>query len=282
MVKEYLEFKQERDLGAIITDAFKFIRLEWKNFFKTVFSYAIIPIILAVVGVIYYLSSFGDIANGTPNMALMMIALVIAMIASLIAMVLINLAGMYYIKSYIDNKGVVNQQEIKTNVKSKFWSFVGFGVLAYIILVISVMLCVLPVFYTMTVLSLGASILVFENESATSALGKCFEFVKGHFWQTLGVIIVVAFLIGVLSMVFQVPVLIYQFVKMATLTNGEDPAQVMSLFKDPIYLGLYFLSMIGQYLFYAITLITNVFLYFDINEQKNATGSFEKIDALGQ
>ncbi len=33
---DYVEFKKERDLGATITDAFRFIRLEWKPFFTTI------------------------------------------------------------------------------------------------------------------------------------------------------------------------------------------------------------------------------------------------------
>ena len=33
MTKEYIEFKRERDLGSIITDAFKFIRLEGETVF---------------------------------------------------------------------------------------------------------------------------------------------------------------------------------------------------------------------------------------------------------
>ena len=32
----FIEFKKERDLGAIITDTFKFIRENWKEYFLTV------------------------------------------------------------------------------------------------------------------------------------------------------------------------------------------------------------------------------------------------------
>ena len=39
MNKEYIEFKKERDLGSIITDAFKFIRIEGKQFFLTIFPF---------------------------------------------------------------------------------------------------------------------------------------------------------------------------------------------------------------------------------------------------
>ena len=203
-------------------------------------------------------------------------------IAYLITLVYINLSGMYYIKSYIENKGNVNEQDIMVNTRGKFWSFTGFAILAFIIFIASAFLCFFPAFYTWTVLSLGASILVFENESATSTIGKCFNFVSGYFWETFGVIFVVSLLVSVLGYVFQVPATIYQLVKMGIGFGVQDPTEVLDLYKDPIYLILYIISMVGQLMFYSITLITNVFLYFDINEQRNLTGTMEKIDGLGQ
>lgn len=283
MNKEYIEFKRERDLGSIITDAFKFIRLEGKQFFLTILKVAAIPILIAVVAMIYYMVSMQSLVSQDTNGVIgMFSSALIMMIAYLIAFVFINLAGMYYIKSYIDNSGVVNQEEIKRNTKERFWSFTGFGVLAALILFVSVMLCVFPMFYTWTVLSLGASILVFENESATSTIGKCFSFISGHFWETFGVVIVVGLLVGILGYIFQIPAFIYQIIQMGIGFKNEDPTVVTNLFSDPIYLFLNLISIVGQLMFYAITLITNVFIYFDINEQKNLTGTIEKIDSLGQ
>ena len=33
---DFIEFKKERDLGTMITDSFKFLRLEWKSFFTAI------------------------------------------------------------------------------------------------------------------------------------------------------------------------------------------------------------------------------------------------------
>lgn len=281
MNKEYVEFRKERGLGDIITDAFKFVRLEWKSFFGTILKTAGLPVLLATASMIYYMYSFSNIATDG-YVAGTFIAVLLMMVFYILAFVFINLSGMYYIKSYIDNKGKVNGEEVIKNTKEKFWSFTGFGFLATLILVISFMLCFFPALYTGTVLSLGASILVFENESASSAIGKSFEFIKGYFWEALGVVFVVWLLVTVLGYIFSVPALIYQFVKMGIGLGGSDPTAVLGLFSDPVYLLLNIISTIGQFLFYAITLITNVLLYFDINEKKNATGTFEKIESLGQ
>ena len=282
MNKEFIEFKKERDLSSIITDAFKFVRLEGKQFFLTILKTAIIPIIISAIAMIYYmisLSSF-DLSDSTNTMSYILSVLVM-MIAYLAAFIFINLASMYYIKSYIDNKGIVNKDEVSKNTKEKFWSFTGFGILSGLILSASFMLCFLPVFYTWTVLSLGASILVFENETAGATIGKCFSFVKGHFWETFGVVIVVGILVGVLGYVFQIPALIYQIIKTAVGITDNDPTKIVSLFKDPIYIVLTIIAIIGRFAFYSISIVTNVLIYFDINEQKNATGTIEKIENLG-
>lgn len=283
MTKEYIEFKRKRDLGSIITDAFKFLRLEGKGFFTTIFKMAIIPILVAIIAMIYYMQSFSSLTSeGSFEFLGFFIAAIIMLIAYIFAYSFINLAGMYYIKSYIDNKGKVNKEEIVANTKEKIWSFLGFGTIAMLILVVSAMLCFFPVFYTMTALSLGASILVFENQSATDAIGKCFSFIQGHFWETLGVVLVVGILISILGYVFQIPAFIYQMITTFTGIQDNDPTAVFSLFSDPIYLLLNVISILGQLLLYSVTLVTNVFIYFDINEQKNLTGTIEKIDSLGQ
>ncbi len=283
MHKEYIEFKKERDLGTIISDAFKFIRLEGKQFFLTILKVAAIPIIITIAASAYMFYSLSNIPNNNPFDTISFGGSgMVAGIAYIVTLVFVNLAGMYYIKSYIDNKGQVSQEEITTNVKNKFWSFTGFGFLAILIVFASMLLCFFPVLYTATVLSLGASILVFENETATDAISKCFSFISGHFWETFGVMFVVGLLVGVLGYVFQIPAIIYQFVKMGVGLGNDDPSAVFSLYRDPIYLLLNIVASVGNFMFYAITLITNVFLYFDINEQKNLTGTIEQIDSIGQ
>jgi len=285
MHKEYIEFKKERDLGAIISDAFKFIRLEGKDFFSAIIRIAAIPITITIIGIVfmgYTLSTFSNEGvSATFGLSIGGTGFV-TVISYLVTIVFINLAGMYYIKSYIDNNGKVNEEEVKENSKNKFWSFTGFVIIAGLIIMFSMLLCFLPIFYTATVLSLGTSILVFENESAANTISKCFSFVNGHFWETLGVIFVVGLLVSILGYVFKIPAIIYQFIQMGIDMNSNDPTEIFNLFKDPVYLLLNLISIVGQLMFYLITLITNSFIYFDINEQKNLTGTLEKIDGLGQ
>jgi hypothetical protein len=292
----FVEFKKERDLGAIITDTFKFIRLEWKPFFGYVFKIAIVPILLAGASVLYIsyasskifsaidvenLDSFND-GNLFGSSGEIIIAVFLMLVFYLVAYVMVNVGSLYYIKSYIENNGQVNFDEIKQKVGEKFWAFVGLGILIGLIAFVSMLLCFFPVIYTSIVLSLASSILVFENKTVSGAIGDSFNFIKGHWWETFGILIVIGILVSILSYIFSIPAVIYQLIQGMSLLGSEDPSQMMSMFSDPIYLVLNIIANAAQFLFSSITLIATVLVYFDINEQKNASGTLDKIDGLGR
>lgn len=290
----YVEFKKERDLGAIISDTFKFLRLEWKPFFGTILRTAFLPIIIAIAGLFFYMYSFPNIFAGlgvtaplddgiyeVPNLGLMFTSIAFMGIFFLIAYVIMNITALYYIQSYIENKGNIDYTMIQDRVKDKFWSFTGLFILVGLIVGFSFVLCFFPIIYTSVVLALAAPILVYSKLDVGDTISYSFKFVNGHWWETFGVVLVVGIITTVIGYIFSVPAVIYFFVKMGTVISTNDPAGMAESFKDPIYLALNGISYIGQFILYAVTLITNVFLYFDIAEQKYGTGTNEKIDNLG-
>jgi hypothetical protein len=288
----YVEFKKERDLGAIISDTFKFLRLEWKPFFGTILRTAFLPIVIAIAALCFYMYSFPSIFGGfgttysdgiyeEPNLGLMFTSIFFMMLFVLIAYVIMNITALYYIKSYIDNNGNIDHAMIQDRVKDKFWSFTGLFILVGLIIGASFLLCFFPAIYTGAVLSLAAPILVYNNLDVSDSISYSFKFINGHWWETFGVMLVVGIITSIIGYIFSVPAVIYFFVKMGTVISTNDPTALEGSFQDPIYIALNGISYIGQFILYAVTLISNVFLYFDINEQKNASGAMDKIDGLG-
>ncbi len=291
---QYVEFKKERDLGAIITDTFKFFRLEWQPFFTTIFKIAIVPILLAIAGILYYsfeqsnLFSSVDFKNSESTSADlfggggMILATFVMLISYVIAYIMINVAAMYYVKSYVENKGQINYEEIKQNVKENIWAFVGLGILVGIIAGVGLLFCIIPGIYLGTILSLATAIYVFKGKDVMEAINYSFTFIKDHWWETFGILLVMSLLVGILGYIFQVPALIYMMTKMFTGVSQEDSTAIMSIFSDPVYLFLNIIAYVGRFLFYAVTLVSTVLIYFDINEQKYASGTIEEIDRLGK
>lgn len=290
----YIEFKKERDLGAIINDTFKFIRENWKEYFTAIIKIAGPFILVGAIVMVYFMGSFSGmfsemqgVNNDDPSavfgiLGSMFGLLGVLMLVGVLIYVMISVTSLYYIKSYINNKGNVDFNEIKTNTYKNIWKFLGLGILVVIMILFGAMLCYLPGIYLAIVLSLTTSIMVFENKSIGDTISHSFNLIKGQWWNTFGVMVVVGILVSLLGYIFSVPAFIYQVIKMGTMMGEQDPTEVFNLFKDPIYVALNVLSYIGKYIFSSITLIASVFIYYDLNEQKNLTGTIEKIDSLGQ
>ncbi|MCF6348695.1 MAG: hypothetical protein L3J20_10415 [Flavobacteriaceae bacterium] len=290
----YIEFKKERDLGSIISDTFKFIRENWRAYFNAIIKIVGPFIVLGAIVMVFFMGSFSgifsDMQGATDNdpsaifglMGSMFGWIGLLMLVGTIIYIMISVTSLYFIKSYINNNGKADFTEVRTNTFKNIWKFLGLGILLVIMVLFGAILCYLPGIYLAIVFSLATSIMVFENKSIGDTISHSFALIKGQWWTTFGVLIVVGFLVSILGYIFSIPAVIYQLIKMGTMLGENDPTQVFDIFKDPVYIALNVLSYVGKYILSSITLIASVFIYYDLNEQKNLTGTIEKIDSLGQ
>ena len=223
----------------------------------------------------------GSFDTPTVDYGMFFIVSMTSLIFYLIAYVMVSASAMYYVKSYVENQGKVNYDYVKQMTFNKFWSFTALYIVTGIIVFVGILFCFLPGIYFGIVLSLSSCLLVFNKKSAMDAIGDTFTFIKGHWWDSFGILIVVSLIVSVLNYITQVPAMIYQLIQIGTSAFAGDPTEMMNLFKDPIYLVLLTFSYFIQFLFYTITLLVTIFIFFDINEQKNNSGAIDKIDAIG-
>ncbi|WP_298263154.1 hypothetical protein [uncultured Lutibacter sp.] len=289
METNFIEFKKERDLGAIITDTFKFIRENWKEYFLTVLKIVGPVLLIALTVLVLYMFTMSDLFKDLDNvdanpggfLSKIFSWFFGLMFVYILLYTLLSMASLYFIKSYINNFGKPNFNEVKANIYKNIWKFLGLGFLITLVTVAGAIFCYLPGIYLGTVLSLATSIMVFEEKSIGDTFSQAFTLIKGQWWNTFGRLLVVWILLMILGQAFSIPAFIYQMVKMGTMMQNEDPTAVFEIFKDPIYLILNIFSYLFQFILYSIPLISTVFVYFDLNEQKNYTGTFEKIENLG-
>lgn len=286
-MNNFIQFKKERDLGAIINDSFTFLRENWKSYgnavLKIVGPFILIGAALVVFAMLSYASLIGDGTNPEGilgNLDAIFGYAIGAMVASGLVYTLVAEVSLYYIKSYIENGGVANFEEIKSNTFQNIWKFLGFGVLSILMIIVGYFLCFFPAMYLGVVLTLGFPILVFEGRDVTDAISYCFDVVKGEWWNTFGVLIVVGIIVFVLGFIFDLPSMIYDMISEGVITDTEGN-QSNNIFSDPVYVVVQLIGVFGRYIFYSISFIASAFIYFDLNEQKNATGMNERIDNLG-
>ncbi|GAB5472141.1 MAG: hypothetical protein Mars2KO_02400 [Maribacter sp.] len=291
-MKTYIEFKKKRELGDILSDTFAFLRNEFKPFFNTflkiVGPYLLVMVICMALYMYFAGNSFNNLLLGAGsnneaiNFATLFVVGFLYIIAVLVVYVMSQSTTLHYIKSYANGKGQINFDEIKSDVYKKFGSFIGLGFLVGISVVVGFMLCFIPGIYLWVPLALSFSILVFSDKGATDAYGESFALVKDEWWITFATLLIIGIIVGVANYAFSIPAQVYQIAKMGIFSGEMDAETVVDIFKDPIYLLLNIISAVAQFLLNLISVVAGAFIYFNLNEKKNFTGTYEKIQNLGE
>lgn len=288
--QNFINFKKTRDLGAMISDTIKFLSVEWKPFLGTIFKISIVPIIIAICAVIYFVMTSTEVFSGFAefnedssfddlNFSQIFLPLLIYLCSYIVAYALMTVASLSYIKSYIANKGVVNYDEVQKTTQDKFWTYIGLFILVVIIVGFGMLFCFLPGIYFLVVLSLSVCLVIFQNKGVLDSISDSFSFIKDHWWETFGILLEIQILIGIVGFVAGLPASIYQGADMTQILEGQDPAELLNSFADPIYLTLVGISYLINFILYLVSTVVIVFIYYDIKEQKNP--SSDMINEIG-
>lgn len=286
-MNESVNFKQQRELGTILSDIFKFIRLNWKPLFEMIFKIAGPALLIMLGAYVFYmksiagsfgiLESVGSLSGFSTNSVL---ALIVLMLAGVVYYALLNGVVLHYIKSYIKNNGVVIKEEVSEGVKNDFWKLIGTSFLVGLIVGIGSVFCFIPGIYMGVVLSVSYAVVVFDEKEVSDTISHCFNLIKDEWWITFATFIVVFLLYYFIMIIFQVPQYIYLFVN--TLTMSQEVSGDPSSMFDWVYITLTTIGMVFQYLLYSIIVIATAFVYFNLNEKKHFTGTMETIESIGK
>ena len=288
-MQQYIEFKKQRELGEILSDTFGFMRNQFKPFFGSILRIVGPYILVMLISLGFYYYFMGDMfsfavetSNDFFSPIMMLLVGFIFFFSIIAAYVMAQATVLFYIESYANNKGVINFDEIRKNVYANFWNFIGLGLLVGISLVVGFIFCFIPGIYLYPILALSFSVMVFNKKAVSEAYGYSFTLIKDNWWITFATFLIIGIIVGVASYAFSIPTYIYMFVKMGTLAGETDPVAASSGLFDPIYILLNVFSVAMQFLLNIITLVAGVFIYFNLNEKKNFTGTYERIENLGK
>ncbi|MCW8981271.1 MAG: hypothetical protein OQJ83_07780 [Altibacter sp.] len=287
-MKDHVQFKQQRELGDILNDTFKFLRGNGKQLFGLIFRIAGPALVILVLAYVYYMQTvFGGIGMGGLGMGTsienftgsFMVSLFVLMISGMAYYALLYGTVLHSIKSYIKNDGTIIKEEVTAGVRQHFWSLLGLSILGGLMIAIGVVLCIAPGIYLAVVLSITFSIHVFDKKDVTDSIGYSFQLIKGEWWITFATLLVLMILYYIVIMIFQIPQYIYFFIKGFAIaeTVSADPREMF----DWIYMALSSIGIIAQYLLQAIIVIATALIYYNLNEKKHFTGTMETIESLG-
>lgn len=285
----YIEFKKQRELGEILTDSFNFIKFEFKSFFGTLLKIVGPYLFATMVFLGFYFYSFNglfsfDIQSQGPeiNPILLISALLGLMVSAIATYGLTQATVLFYIKSYTDNKGKIDYDQIKKEAYQNFWSFIGLSFLVGLAIMAGLFLCIIPGIYLYPPLMLSFSILVFMGKGVGDSFQYGFTLIKDNWWITFATLLVLGILIGIIGYIFQIPAVIYLWIKMGVFSGEMDAESMGGGIIDPIYILLNILAYAVQFILQTVSLVAAALIFFDLNEKKNFTGTFERIQNLGK
>ncbi len=236
-----------------------------------------------VAGDLFNFASISEPSFKSGNILVTVIAVTCYLIAAIAAYILTGATVLYYIKSYIDHKGAIDETEIKKNVYESFWSFFGLSVLKGLTLGIATMLCVFPVLYAMVPMAVVFSIYVFESRrSATEAFSQSFNLVNIDFWTAFGSFLVLGIIYYIIGIVFSLPTVIYTLASSGIFSGEVDPADLSSFSADPIIIFLNVLNTFFQFALNIILVVGSAVIYFHLHEKTNFTGTYDRINEIGK
>ncbi|MDN3724097.1 hypothetical protein QRD02_06855 [Aequorivita sp. SDUM287046] len=305
MQNKYIQLKQQRDVGEMITAYFEFLKQNFKSFFNIFVSYNGL-FILGFLGVSYLLvtgfvgalsapTGFG-LDNDPSAYISFLIAGSIGFILLFLITAILNysLAAVYMMK-YVENKGeTVDKRKVWETVKQNFGNIALFIVLMMVcyiaLMVVGLVLAFIPIIgtfaYYLLILAytswMGLSFMAMINEKkeVTDAFGEGFKLLKKYFWKSVLSNLVIGLLLGILMMVvLMIPGILIAVYAFHSLDTGVDLAN--STISNVVWTLALALVLILYTLNQSMAQFVNGVLYYSLHEETYNEATRERIDNIG-
>ncbi|MBZ0205432.1 MAG: hypothetical protein K8H89_03835 [Flavobacteriales bacterium] len=229
---DYIELRQQRDFSAVISTGFQFVRQNWKALYRPLF-FICLPIYLlaSVLFGSFFRSFYGNALAG--NQELMMTGMMGSMGSMFLGYVLMALSMLLlyaiiyeFMRYYMENKGQTpGMGELWKVVRGQLVSYFVIGFLAGIIATFGMVLFIIPGIWLAIVFTMAFPLHAFERTDIGDSIGRSFKVIKGRWWMTFSLVIVLAMLIGFISYIIYLPfMLLTGLGAMSGIGSMDDPA----------------------------------------------------------
>lgn len=308
-----IEFYKKRPFGDKLNATFVFLRENAKPYFKAQLLVAG-PILLLITIIINQFSfdfmSMGfnaeDLTLSDASKFFKLYGLIL--ISGVITGAIMPAVTYTYMKKYqtLVPDAIANS-DITQGLAGKIFNLIGFNILialiiglvvlvfslligfsatssAFLVVIFGLGLIVLMLYFGIT-LSLGSSIIVFEDNNPIDAIGRCFRLIVGKWWSTFGLIVVVGILSLIINQLFGIPRAIFFGVKAFTaFEEGGDFTNMVQMTSGEQLLNVLFsvFETFGTIVTNSLVFIAIAFQYFNLVERKESKGLMSQIEGLDQ
>jgi len=315
-MKKIFQIKKQRDISTIIEDSFSFFKSHAKNILKIIWEQNRIILTGLIITyffyVYYYFGMLNNIFNlkgvhssemqifSSPYFSLLIFAL---FIFSLIFTPRFFAAITGYFRVYDEQTGKADAEKVKELVQNKFWGLIGLslliGFLAILILVftslilagimsllgsfgvfIFIVIYFSLIIYGLLYFGLSYYVYFFEDIGVFEAIMKTKTYLKGKFWFSFGVFVVMGIIILLISGVVNAPVSLYVIFKTVWMVKNPDVTQYTGQ-GDFVVAFFSVISYLGQMILRVLMIMAMTFLYFSLKEYHTGEGLLGKINQIG-
>ncbi len=292
MYFQKIKLYQQRDFSSVINATFLFLRQNFKPLFRA-HLHINGPIILllllvttaAQMGVGFdFQARFDSESMGwytqTPDYWL---GTAIAGLAGLTFYVFIFLVTGAYMKLYHqappETTLSITPQEVWAAAKPKIGPKIVALILYSLAVGFGLVLCVLPGVFVAVAFWLYLAAIFFDEKGGVDALSRSYELVKGNWWVTFGLALVIGIIGAIIGLVLNLPTIV--FGAFITINSLSDQTELVN-YSPTFYLWAVVITSLFGYIAnlfsYTLINITSVFQYGNLVEQKEARGLTHAID----
>jgi hypothetical protein len=282
-----------RDFGATISDTISFLREHLRDLLKLYFIFvAPILLIATLLGADSFSEFFsgmgtnlGDFLQKLKDFGPMMI---LSITSYLIAAMIYPTLVYRYMQLYEDGKGTKPKiADVAKGLMRKTISNAGYSVILIIGLLLSAAIMIIPIigflayFFGMVFLLVCFAMLLpvttIESPSFPGGFARAIRLVRGRWWHTFGVIIIIMMISWFFTMIISFATSMLFGLASVNFLEPESASEVLTK-KYFLVTGL---SAILQQIFYLIPHVGMGIHFYTLREEKEAGGLSSGLDSLG-
>lgn len=272
----------QRSFSDLITATVNFMKQEFVPFIRA-FSVIGFPVILIMLFLMKDLllemlnMSMTPQVNYDPDVfGRTMVRTALTSLSGMLVILWVQLFSISYLRVYWDHyreriEERITIAEVFRVMLKKLGVYIVWSLFYGLIVLVGSLFFLIPGIYFGVALTFGSYILVLKDGSLGKIMSESMAIVKGNWWRTLGYIIVLSLLVGVVAYVFQIP---YMVVMFSSAFTGEIPGAYEITFS-------LLLSNLGQYTLYTVMFVGIGMMFFSRTEEMEHTTLLSQIEQLG-
>jgi len=178
-----------------------------------------------------------------------------------------------YISEYLRGNRDITPGQVLGVAFKKIGKIIAATIITSIMTMFGMILLLIPGIYLAVATLFVSAIIIIEGDPTFESIARSIKLIKGKWWSTFGLVVIMGIVVGLMQLVFTIPTYINMFVKgihqnLFAFDTGTIISNVI--------------STLGISLLYPMVFIALAFQYFNLVERQESQGLKQQIDLAGQ